>query len=135
MVDFSSFVLPDGWKRWRHWSNTVVSSEIGVVVTGVADMEIVLLGAIMDTDATSKVITIAASGGDTITLDVSDEQRWLAPSAEGPYFADGETLTVKIGVGSAGSGSAGSYVTAWGFLRPIAAGTNGDVYTGTADLS
>lgn len=136
MVDIPSFLLPEGWRRWRGFSSTVVSSEIGIVVTGVDNHELVLLGAIMDTDGATKQITISSTSG-SVRLDVDNEQRWIAPSTEGYYVPAGESMTVKIGVASAGSGgSAGSYVVAWGFVRPVVTNSVGnEKYTSVASIS
>lgn len=121
-----ALTLPDGWKRWRFHATTVVSGEIGLVVTGVTDCQVVLMGAIVATDLPTVGSLTISDGTNTSDLDFTVGQSWLTPNDEGHPGPVGASMTYKVDATTTG------YIEAWGFIRPSA---SVDRYTGVASIA
>ena len=106
--------LPNGWKKWKFRTTAVTSNEVGLIVTCPDGMEVVMVGAVIESDAASKVITILGDAVTEATLPIGDETVIIDFGAHGYVGEDDENLTVKVSVTTAGK------VKAWGFIRPSA---------------
>lgn len=106
--------LPDGWRRWKYRTTTVSSGEIGLVVTPETGEEVVIVGAVIESDTAGKLITILDPDATEAEIPIGDEVVILDFGAHGYVGEDAKALTLKVSVTTAGK------VKAWGFIRPVA---------------